>query len=166
MADRHMKDVQCVVENVDHSKLLIHCQRESIIVQPFQRSVWPFPVMLNMACHFHTYVFTWGKKNLSPQKDVHVNVPSSSVDDILHLKQPRCPSAGERIIRLFSVHTTNDLLPIKRNKLFITAWGYTCYTLGGRPFVKCLRFKIMSPFVSLKYQLTILKCCPKAQHQQ
>lgn len=49
------------------------------------------------APQFHACVFTREEENLRPQ--VH-----TSVDDTRNLKRPKCPSAAEQIIKLWSIH--------------------------------------------------------------
>ena len=55
-------------------------------------------------------------ENLCPHKNLHIY--SSSIYNCQNRKQPRCPSAGERISKLWYVQTMEYYLALKRNELW------------------------------------------------
>lgn len=65
----------------------------------------------------HSFLGNYANENIGPPKNWHMNVYRSFVYNGQNLKQPRCPSVGEWMNKLWYIPTIERYSAVKRNEL-------------------------------------------------
>ena len=97
------------------------------MIQPLWRTVWKFLKKLKIELPYDPAIPLWG---IYPEKTI-IQKESCTTMFIAALftiartwKQPKCPSSGERIKKMWHIYTMEYYSAIKRNKieLFVVRW--------------------------------------------
>ncbi|KAF6094812.1 hypothetical protein HJG60_011902 [Phyllostomus discolor] len=114
---------------VGKKRTLVHCWWECRLVQPLWKAVWRFLKKLKLELPYDPAIPLLGIYPKKPRTLVRRNICPPMFNAALFAiakmwKQPKCPSVGECIKKLWYICTTEYYLTVKNKEIshFVTAW--------------------------------------------